>query len=412
MLGFLRELVQLWRRQKRNWQLVVTHQVVHRFLIQLTEQYTTIFIRMLGASPVQLGWARSAAGISGTLISLPLGIVQDRYSLRKIYLTGISLWLLVPLFYGVAPSWEFVIPGVFLAGLAQRLGSCAVICDVSLKNRDRATARSLCEGVGAFPTLLAPLLGAGLVTMLGGITLDGIRPLFWLQFVARALLFTYMLTQLTEVVREHSLRPGKVRLLGDFRTLFREGRGVVQCLLFLSLSFIGKTLILTFMYPIAYEVKGAGAFAIGGITVAITLAEALFAAVFGRMADRIGRKKTYYILAPFILAGTFLFAWAPSPPYLFLAGFFLGFRVIAEVLLSALPVELVPARYIGRWRGLIGLCTGLVGIPAPILGGYLWEWVGPEYIFVAVGLIDVLVVLPLIRSLPETADLADDVDSV
>lgn len=402
---FVSELLRVWRRQQRNWRLVVIHQVVNRFLMQLAEQYTSIYIRALGASPVELGMARSLSGVASTVISLPLGVLQDRYSLRKIYLVGITLLTVVPLVYATARSWEFILPAVFLLGLAQRLGGCATICDVSLQNRDRATARAMCEGVGASPTLFAPLVGAALVGLFGGISAEGIRPLFWIQFLVRIGLVTFMMLNLREIARDGQGADIEVGVLAGFAEMRRVGRALPQCLAFLALSFVGKTLLLTFMYPYAHEIKGAGALVIGGMTAAMTLCEGVLATVFGRIADRTGRKRAYYMLVIPTISGILLLSFANGTPTLLLAGFLLGFRVISEVLLSSLPAELVPSRYIGRWRGVIGLCTGLVAIPAPILGGLLWESVGPHTVFLAVAAIDLFAVLPLVSTLPETASL-------
>lgn len=56
----------------------------------------------------------------------------------------------------------------------------------------------------------------------------------------------------------------------------------------------------------------------------------------------------------------------------------------------------------GRWRGLIGLFTGLASIPAPVIGGLIWERLGPEWVFIAITAIDLLVRTPLLYSVPET----------
>ena len=141
VVSFLRELREVWRRQHMNWRTVVTRQVFNRFFNQLTMQYSNIFIRGLGASALELGAVNSASGLGSTLISLPLGYLQDRYSIRKIYLLGISILTLSPLLYAVADRWELVVPAILIAGLCQRLGSCVIICDLSLPNEDRATGK-------------------------------------------------------------------------------------------------------------------------------------------------------------------------------------------------------------------------------------------------------------------------------
>lgn len=244
LIKFLRELGAVWRRQKSNWRTVVIRQVFNRFFNQMTIQYSNIYIRKLGASPVELGAVNSASGLSGTLISLPLGYFQDRYSVRKIYLTGVALLTLVPLLYAVAYRWEFVTPAILISGLGVHLGSCVVICDLSLPNMDRATGKALCEGIGALPTLFAPTIAAILITWFGGIKTESIRPLYWIQFGARIALFVYVALKLTEIVRpKRELK--KMSAIGDFQDVLQRGTAVKRWLLFLSLNMFTGTMITT-----------------------------------------------------------------------------------------------------------------------------------------------------------------------
>jgi len=367
----------------------------------MTMQYSNIYIRELGASPVELGAVNSASGLGSALISLPLGYLQDRHSIRKIYLIGVALLSFVPLFYAMAYRWEFIVPAILISGLGMRIGSCVVICDLSLPNKDRATGRALCEGVGSLPTLLSPTIAAILVTWFGGINMEGIRPLYWIQFTSRVLLFIYLALKLTEVARP-GLEAKKTNPLEGFREVFRQGTATKRWLLFISLNMFTGSMLIPFRYPFAYEVKGGGPFIIGGITTAMILTEALFAAPIGRLADRIGRKKIYYMLTPIYCFAYLLFAFAPSPEWLIVAGFLMGFRMVAGVTGSAMTPELVPKQFIGRWRGIIGLCTGLMTIPAPIIGGLVWEHLGPEWVFIIPVFIDILVRLPILSTVPET----------
>jgi len=399
--SFIRELRDVWRRQNLNWRTVVTRQVFNRFFYQLTMQYSNIFIRDLGASAMELGTVNSASGLGSTLISLPLGYFQDRYSIRKIYLLGISILTLSPLFYALANRWELVIPAIFIAGLCQRLGSCVVICDLSLPNEDRATGKALCEGVGALPTLLSPTVAAILVTMFGGMNVEGIRPLYWIQFVAQILLVVYASRRMVEIKRpvrtSRSINP-----LEEFREIFRRGTATKRWLLFLATNYFTMSMISPFRYPFAHEVKGAGPFIIGGMTTAMILTEALFAAPLGRITDRIGRKKMFYILTPIYCLSYVIFVLAPSQEWLLLAGFLMGFRMLSYVAYGAMTPELVPRDCIGRWRGLIGLCLGLASIPGPIVGGWVWENLGPMWVFLVPILVELIIRMPLLYTIPET----------
>ena len=401
IVSFIRELRDVWRRQNLNWRTVVTRQVFNRFFSQLTMQYNNIFIRDLGASALQLGAVNSASGLGSTLISLPLGYLQDRYSVRKIYLLGISILTLSPLLYALATSWELVIPAILIAGLCLRLGSCVIICDLSLPNKDRATGKALCEGVGALPTLLSPTIAALLVTFFGGMNVKGIRPLYWIQFVAQILLVFYVALKMVEV--ERPVRKSKsINPIEDFREVFRRGTATKRWLLFLATNYFTMSMIDPFMYLFAHEVKGAGPFIIGGITTSMILAEALFAAPLGRITDRIGRKKMFYFLTPIYCLSYIIFILAPSQEWLIIAGFLMGFRMLCFVAYGAMTPELVPRDCLGRWRGLIGLCLGLASIPGSIVGGLIWEKLGPMWVFIIPILVEIFIRMPLLYTVPET----------
>lgn len=235
-------------------------------------------------------------------------------------------------------------------------------------NEDRATGKALCEGIGALPGLLAPTAAAVIITWFGGLTAEGIRPLFWIQFVVQIILFLFVALKLSEVERP-KLESKKFNPISDFREVFRRGSSTKRWLLFLSLNMFSSGLMVPYRYPYANEIKGANQFIIGGIATATVLIEAIFATPLGRMADRIGRKKLFFMLLPLSCLSNVIYILAPSPEWLLLAGLLAGFRMVTMFTYGSMTPELVPKDCIGRWRGLIGLCTGLVSIPAPIIGG-------------------------------------------
>ena len=399
--AFIRELGTVWRRQKRNWRTVVTRQIFNRFFNELTLQYANIYITLLGASPVQLGAVNSVMGVAQALISIPLGIIRDRFNIRKIYLFGVAMLVFVPLLYAVAPSWQVISLILLLSGLGMMVGSCVLICDLSLPSRDRATGKALCEGTGALPTILVPTAAAVLITLFGGINVQSIRNLYWIQFAARLILFLYVYKNLTDVERPNS-KPKGLDVAAEFGEVFRRGTAVKRWILFQSVNMFTATMLFTFRYPYIYDVKGASQYIIGGVATATLVTEALFSTVIGRFADKVGRKKAFYILIPLFSAANLALILAPTPRWLLLAGFLMGFRMIATFSYGSMTPELVPPECLGRWRGLIGLFTGLACIPAPVIGGLIWERLGPEWVFIAITAIDLLVRTPLLYSVPET----------
>ena len=152
----------------------------------IVDARANIYVRALGATPLQLGSLNSVTHLASTVISSPLGWIQDRYSLRRYFIISIGLYIFVPLIYALAQNWIWIIPAMFLTIFSW---PCATICDISLEKRDRATGKSLCEVVGSVPSLIAPTLAAFLISFYGGINVEGIRPIYWIQFIGMRCFF-------------------------------------------------------------------------------------------------------------------------------------------------------------------------------------------------------------------------------
>jgi MFS family permease len=161
-------------------------------------------------------------------------------------------------------------------------------------------------------------------------------------------------------------------------------------------------MLVTFRYPYIFEVKKGTQLIIGGVGTMMLITETIFSTIIGRIADNIGRKRAFYLLMPLMALANIFLIIAPSPRWLLLAGFLMGFRMIATFSYGSMTPELVPSDCLGRWRGILGFVTGLAAIPAPIIGGYLWERLSPEWVFITITLIDILLRLPILYSVPET----------
>jgi MFS family permease len=188
----------------------------------------------------------------------------------------------------------------------------------------------------------------------------------------------------------------------DFKEVLKRGIAPRRWLLFISMHMFTWAIINTFRYPYAYEIKGANQFIIGGITTTMIITEAIFSVPLGRITDRIGRKKMFFLLSPIYSLANIVLIFAPSSSWLIFAGLLMGFRMLSYFAFGSMTPELVPRECVGRWRGIIGFVTGLVTIPAPIIGGYIWEHLGASWVLIIPTLIDLFVVLPLLYTVPET----------
>lgn len=395
-------------RQKYNYRVAITRSAVNSFLVNLTAQYDSIYTVALGADSVELGTVNSIGNGIGALISTPVGWLMDRYGIKRFYLLGMGLLAVAALVYALAPGWQAIIAAIILLSISMRLTGtgCSVICADSVHNEDRATAQNLCVTFASLLSMIAPLLAALLVTVFGGVTAEGIRPLYYVRFAGYGLVFFFVAAQLREPRRarraaEVGTDPG---FIGDFRQLFSGGGPLRRWIAVSSLTWLPMAMTSPFLQLFAHQIKGADEYVLGGMTTATALAQLLFGIPLGRLADRIGRKKVIYLLTPLWYASNLLLVFSFNSATLILAGAFQTFYFISSGVAGAMTLELVPVEQMGRWSGLLGLLRGLVTIPAPILGGLIWDGLGPAYVFIIPLAIDLLFKIPLLTTIPETLE--------
>ena len=393
------------RRQKHNYRVAITRSAVNSFLLNLTAQYDSIYAVALGADSVALGTISSIGNGIAALISTPVGWLVDRYGLKRFYLLGIGLLAGGALIYALAPNWQVIIAATILLSISMRLTGtgCSVICADSVRNKDRATAQNLCVTFASLLSMIAPLAAAPLVTAFGGMTAEGIRPLYHIRFVGYGLVFLFVAAQLREP-RRVCMAEARADLgfMGDFKQLFEGGGPLRRWMMISSLTWLPMAMTSPFLQLFAHQVKGADQYLLGVMTTSMILARILFGIPLGRLADRMGRKKVIYFLTPLWYASNLLLIFSFNSATLILAGALQTFYAISSGVAGAMTLELVPVEQMGRWSGLLGLFRGLVTIPAPFLGGLIWKGLGPAYVFLIPIAVDLLLKIPLLTTIPET----------
>lgn len=399
----IKRVVGFVARQKHNYRVAVTRSAVNNFLFKLTEQYNSIYTVALGANSIELGIVSSIGNAISTLIAVPIGWLVDRYGFRRFYLLGTGTLAGVAVIYAIAPSWQAIIIATILYAISIRLTGtgCSVICSDSVQNRDRATAQNLCATICSILAMIAPLLAAPLITAFGGMTVEGIRPLYYIRFVGYALIFFYVSSQLREFEGVSKIK-APPRFIDAFKHLLK-GNNVLQKWVFIySLTSLPMAMTPPFLQLFAHQVKGADQYILGAMTAATIMARLIFGIPLGRLADRIGRKKVIYILTPLWYASHLLLIFSFNPTTLILSSALWTFYYINSGITGAMALELVPPEQMGKWSGLRGLFQGLVTVPAPILGGLIWRELGPMYVFFVPLVIDLLFRIPLLITVPET----------
>jgi MFS family permease len=395
--------VKFFIKQDRDWKVSAARTNVTMFLYRLVLPYLAVYTMALGATGTQLGIVNSVgmgvAAISGFLG----GGLIDRIGVKKIYLLGIVILAASYLIYGLAGSWPILIAATvaYWLGNSTAILGCGVVCANCLKSEERATGMSICETFGmGLLSLAAPMLGAWMVTAFGGVNVQGIRPLFFVCVAGVAVTFFLILTQLSNRNWRITGRsdPG---FFQGFAQVFKEGRNLKRWLIIASLTGMEMGVVTPYIQPYANQFKGADQFVLGAMVTAGAVVPLVLGIPFGRLSDKIGRKKVIYLTALPVVASYITLIYAPNSFFLIASGTLQGFFMITGIITTAMSRELVPAEQMGRWTGILGFFRmGLAAIMTYACG-LIWDHVGPQYVFWFI-IAFYVIRLPLLIGMPET----------
>jgi MFS family permease len=419
---FLREFSQrtisFARRQTHDFKLMVGRRALQGIAAGLSTQYDSIYATLLGADAVQLGSLRSVGNAIGAVAALPAGWFIDYYSLKNVLLLSVVMLAASKWLYFAAPQWNWLYAGVILYYLGLRLTctSCTVVCAAELENQERATGRGLCRTISSTVAIVTPILAAGLVAAFGGVRASGLRPLYAIQILVFVAMFILLLTRLSasRIAEADRAQVADGRhLLASFAQVFDKGPDVARLMLVMGFMELPWTLAGPFVPLYAHQFKGADEFLLGGISTASAVVPLLASIPLGRLADRHGRKRLLFAIAPLSYAANLCLVYAPPSgagawAFLLVYGVLFGFNSISMALTSSMAAEIMPKNQMGRWIGIVSLFRGLLAIPAPLIGGVIWEHVGPQYTFLAAIAVDLLLRLPLLGLVRETLHLPSD----
>ena len=402
--GVVSKGIGFFRRQPRDWKVTVARSSLARFVYQIVYPYQSVYTVALGATATQLGIVNSAGmGVAGLLSPL-VGCLIDRIGIKTIYLTGICFLILSYLTYGIAHVWTIIIIAMVAYWLGETISghSCATVCGISLVNEDRATGMTMCESLAAgLMGIGGPMAGAFLVTTFGGVNANGIRPLFFLALVGTIIAFLLISFQLS-TCRRTQKDEHRLSFFNDISQVFRQRVFLKRWLVIVSIGCLPLGMVFPFSQVFAHEIKGANQYILGLMVTGCALTVLLLGIPMGRLADRIGRKKVLYLALPLFWASNLVLIWAPRPGFLIVAGILQGFYYICATITGAMSFELVPPDQMGRWIGLMRFCRLMLGSVAAFIAGVLWDTLGPQYVFLTVMGLDIMIRLPLLHRMPET----------
>jgi len=388
---------------------------IYNWASSLPSQFSQLYITALGADALQLGSLNSIGGIAYCIFSAPMGLFIDRFGVKTAIILGLVLSAIVSGIYSSASNWLMLIPAMIFSQISFRMlySLPDLVLIEEAKPEKRAQAMSFARTVWSIPSIIAPVIAAAIVVAYGGITTEGIRPLYIIQTIFTLFIIFFIFFVMENRHRkfvniESTLERGN--FIEGFKDLFKGEKWLKEWTIAMSLFYFASSVSVSYVPLWMVNVVKADAYILGIVSTTGIIMSTLLQIPVGRMADKIGRKKAFYLLRPITYAGTFLLLFAPTPESLILVGIMgavgmmQGLNSICWIPFTTMYWELVPTEKRGRWFGFTGIFNTLVTIPAFMLGGFLWQIGQMELVILLPIIIELLGVIPVLVRIPDTLD--------
>jgi len=315
-----------------------------------------LYLRELGANPVQIGAFLGAVGVVLTLCYIPAGMLSDAFGSKRVM---VAAW-----FCGVLATWIMFLAGglgVFVLGmLLYGVSGFATVPIASYVSAARGawtmtrtlTTTNAMYGIGA---IMGPFLGGQLAEHLG----------FRVIYAAAALVFT---TSALMILRIH----GQATPPAHDGLSSRRLASNTNLRRFLPIVFVGM-FAMYLSWPLTpnflQEEKLLTVGIIGSLGSFNALGVVLLNLSLGRIHPRTG-----FLLAQVFTAGSALILWQTETVPFFALAYFLagGFRT-SRSLVTAQVDELVSRADIGLAYGIAETVGASVLILAPMIAGVLYS---------------------------------------
>jgi len=362
----------------KNLQVVANTSFLAGLSYSMIQAVWQPFVLSLGAPMSTLGMLESLGGFRGLMTALILpvgGWLSDCLGRKPLIALGSLASLLAVSLYVLAAitgDWRLLLPGVILLGVtfASRPAQSSLIAE-SAPIRRRGMAYSILWASWIAPGAFAPALGGFIADR------RGFTPVFLLSAGLESLRLLLILWLLMETLNE---APGAISL-GELKRVLvrtvvppRELRGLYWATAADTFAWgLGYALLL----GMVSQTYGFSTFQLGVMSSLFSSVWALSQLPIGRLVDRYGCKP-FLVLSEamgILIAGGWLF----GSSFAAFAALHAAFGLTAATWVptqQALLANSVPTKQLGEAMGRLSAFRGLIGFPAPYLGGLLYDRFG------------------------------------
>lgn len=358
------------------------------FTFSMTSSFESPFFTELGAPPLVIGLMGSAGALVLGLVRIPGAVIADRYGRRQIIVMMTFSIAFSFLFYIFAPDWRFVLIGMIISNLSliYQPALDAILAD-SVPSEKRGMGFAAVNVIPNIPTIVAPAVAGYLVATHG--LVPGMRLVYTVVFfcmMIASFIRLFFLRETLDNPQPIKLDAMKVAFKDSFSAIREAWRDMPRTLRFVTVAFLVSAFeepmfrMFTSLYVL--YVVGVGPIEWGLVNTAWIATTIIFGFPFGKVVDKIGRRKSILVAYSIFIPATILFVLARSFSHLLVVYFFFGVGgCLIMPAYNALLADLIPKEKRGRIMGTIVTLNILATVPSSALAGFLY-WVSPVYPFI------------------------------
>ena len=332
-------------------------------------------VSVLGASWLTVGWIEGIAEATASILKLFSGAFSDYWQRRKeLAIAGYGLSALVNPIFALATSPAWVLAGRWgdRIGKGIRVAPRNALVADSTTPEQRGAAYGLRQSLDTIGAFSGPLIAVALMAAFN----QNFRLVFWVATVPGLGAIALLIVGIQESQSHHPPNPHPLHW-SALKTLPSQLGKPYWILLLVALIFNLGNSSDAFLLLRAQDV-GISPALIPLTMVVMNMVYGISAYPAGVLSDRVGRVGVLVtglllyaaVYMGFAISSVSWLIWVLFGGY----GLYLG---LSQGALLALVADQVPTHLRGTAFGLINLVIGAALLPASLLAGGVWQWVGP-----------------------------------
>ncbi len=370
-----------------------------------------LYLKDLGAGIGQIGLFYTLSQIIPLLLQILGGWVSDSLGRLRAIAIGsvVGIFTYVPLL--LANRWEWVLASSVLSAVTRSLvgpSFDAFIADHSAPE-NRARLFGITQTLFGVVGVVGPLAGGYLVEAMG---FKGMLAIAAALYVAATIMRVGMARTAARGKESNPTRltlDGLKNNLGAMIGLILAGGLFTWIMVTDGVRDIFFNMSFSFLSVYMQDIARLTISQIGLMNSVFGMAMMAVMIPSGWLADKVGERVNIAISFLFIAVSIAMIATIPpaSPVWLYFLGWIIaGIGVgLATPAYQSLISKAVPQNLRGVAFGLFSTSLGLVSLPAPMIGGYLWENISPQFPFMLTAFVSLLSIIPVWLTFKVTANV-------